>query len=106
MVNGDVAPLFVLSLIERLPEGSKTFALMQDKEYWRAYQDITPDYYVLAAIVNAINTNTGARGNFKKPPKFDPFPLPEILARKARKKAKQKPRTLEDLHRMFTRGRR
>lgn len=96
---GDIAPLFVLALIERLPEGSKTYALMHDKEYWRAYLDITPEYYGIAAIVNAVNCNTGARGNFKKKPKFEPFPTPDTLVAKQRKR-KSKNR-LENLHRRF-----
>ena len=97
VVNGDVAPLFVLSLIEGLPEGSKTAALMQDKEHWRTYLGITQDYYVLAGIFNAINGNTAATGNFKKRPKFDPWPTPGDIVKK------RKPRTLADIERAFAR---
>lgn len=91
----------MLSLVERLPEGSKTFSLMQDEEHWRAYLDVDGHYYALAAIVNAINCNTGARGNFKKKPKFEPFPVPESIVKKARKK---KSASIEDLHRRMAQG--
>lgn len=97
MVNGDYAPALVLTLIERLPEGSKTSALMRDETYYRAYQDIGPEYYVLAAIHDAINNNTLATGMFKKRPKIDPWPTPNVIAKKARKRKEDKPRSVEDL---------
>ena len=98
VVNGDIAPLFVISLIERLPEGSKTQALMQDSKYWRSFMDINPDYYVLAGIFNAVNDNTRARGNFKKPPKFEPWPVPQLIVDKAKKKESDRPKTVKDLY--------
>jgi hypothetical protein len=93
----------VLSLIERLPEGSKTASLMQSKEHWRAYMDIAPNYYVLAGIFNAINGNTAATGNFKKRPKFEAWPTPRETVRRLRKKA-DRPRTVADLYRVMTHG--
>ena len=104
MVNGDIAPLFVLSLVERLPEGSKTLALMEDKQYWRTYLDINPDYYVLAGIFNAVNDNTRARGNFKKKPKFEPWPVPQLLIKKAKKREEDRPKSVKDLYERIMRG--
>ncbi len=101
MVNGDIAPLLVISLIERLPEGSKTVSMMQGNQHWRAFLDIGPMYYVLAGIFNAINGNTIATGNFKKRPKFDPWPTPQEVV----KKKSRRPKSVMDIYKKFTAGR-
>lgn len=93
-----MAPLLVLSCIERLPEGSKTAALMQGgEEHWRAFFEITPEYYPLAGIFNAVNGNTVATGNFKKRPKFDPWPTPQDIV----KKKQGRRQTLSDIEKFF-----
>ena len=93
-----MAPLLVLSLVDRLPEGSKTYAMVQSKKHWRAFMDITREYYALAGIFNAVNTNTAATGNFKKRPKFDPWPTPHDLV----KRDKERPKTVADLYKRMT----
>lgn len=103
MVLGEIAPLFVLSLIESLPEGSTTHAMMQGGEHWRAYAGIGQDYYVLAGIYNAINANTAARGNFKKRPKFEGWPTPGEIVKKLSKKAERK--TVAGLYKSIMGGR-
>ena len=103
MVNGELAPLFVLSLIESLPEGSTTFSMMQGGEHWRAFAGIDSAYYVLAGIYNAVNGNTAARGNFKKKPKFDAWPTPAEVVKKLNKKAERK--TVAGLYKSLMGGR-
>lgn len=103
MVTGEIAPLFVLSLIESLPEGSTTYAMMQGGENWRAFAGIDSDYYVLAGIYNAVNANTAARGNFKKKPKFEAWPTPSEVVRKLNKKAERK--TVAGLYKSIMGGR-
>lgn len=69
-----MAPSFVLSLIQRLPDTSLTAALASGgREYfgWGA------DRHIAADLFDALNQNTRACGNWgKKPPKFDPRPRP------------------------------
>lgn len=72
-------PLLALSLIERLPSSSAFAAQHQNKKDWHEYLDIGPEYYVLAGVYDAINANTRATGNFKTPPKFQPWPLPKDI---------------------------
>lgn len=103
VVAGEMAPAFVLSLIESLPEGSTTYAMMQGGEHWRAYAGIEPSYYVLSGIYNAINANTAARGNFKKKPKFEGWPTPAEIVRKLNKKAERK--TVAGLYKSIMAGR-
>lgn len=77
-------PLLAVSLIERLPQSSAFGALHQDSKNWREYLDLSPEYYALAGIYDAVNTNTRATGNFKTPPKFKPWPLPhEVITKKS-----------------------
>ena len=68
---------------------------LRDPDHWRDYLDIDAKYYVLAGVYNAINDNTRGTGNWPKgkAPKFKPWPTPDILA----KKAKAKPRSIDDL---------
>ena len=64
-----------------------TASLMANKEHWRTFLGIGPEYYVAAGIFNAVNGNTVATGNYKKRPKFDPWPTPhDIVKKKAKKK--------------------
>ncbi len=73
----------------------------RDRDYWREYVGVGPDHYALAAIVNAVNDNTRATGQWRKsPPKFEPFPIPSIAAEKAKKAAtaKAKRRSVKDLY--------
>lgn len=88
-------PALALSLVERLPEGSKTSSMMQDPEHYRAYLDIGPEYYVLAGIYDSVNTNTVATGMFKKRPKVDPWPTPSAVAKKQAQASR--PKTVKDL---------
>lgn len=87
----------MLSLIDRLPEGSKTLSLVSDPEHWRAYMDISSDYYVMAGIFNAINLNTTATGNFKKKPKLDPWPVPKLAVELEKKREAARPKSVADL---------
>lgn len=84
-------PSLILALYARLPEGSKTRALQRDREHWEYHVDVDMSYRALAGIYDALNVNTAATGNFKKRPKFDPWPLPEVLVKKAKR------RTLTDV---------
>jgi len=76
-----MAPSFVLSLIQRLPDTSLTAALAsggREQFGWGV------DRHIAADLFDAINQNTRACGNWgKKPPKFDPRPRP---GRKGKKK--------------------
>lgn len=76
-------------------------SMMADREYWRVYMDIDQNYYALAGVVNAVNDNTIATGNFKKRPKIDPWPTPQVIAAKLKKKKESGPKTVKDLYRMF-----
>lgn len=69
------APLFVLSLIRRLPDTSLTVALALGGDDYFGWGR---DRYMLADLYDAINTNTRATGNWgKKPPKIPEYPRPE-----------------------------
>lgn len=74
--DGGCHPAPVLALIEALPRGSRTHAAAAGGEHWREWLGVTDEYQLLAAIYDAINLNTRATGNFEKPPKIDPWPLP------------------------------
>lgn len=88
-----MAPRFVLSLIQRLPDTSLTSALASGgREFfgWGA------DRHIAADLFDAINQNTRACGNWgKKPPKIEPRPRP------GRGKNKKKV-GVADLFRRFT----
>lgn len=70
-VAGRVAwltPRLLLSLIEQLPEGSAYFAALRGGP---EYRDWGLQEYLLAGVINAVNTNTQMTGWFKgAPPKF------------------------------------
>jgi hypothetical protein len=82
------SPALLLALVWALPEDSLTKALMRGgREHWG--WSITQ--YQLASIYNAVNVNTQATGNWaKKPPKFDPFPVPKTKKSGPRKKVSAK----------------
>ena len=81
------APALVLSLVQRLPDDSLTHALVRG-----GYEHFGwgMDRHIHASIFDAIQINTRATGNFKKPPKFEPWPRPKP-------KAKKKKATVKDL---------
>ena len=89
-----MAPRFVISLIQRLPDTSLTSALASGgREFFGWGQD----RHISADIFDAINQNTRATGNWgKKPPKIEPRPRP------GRDKKKKKV-GLADLFARFTR---
>lgn len=71
--SGEWSPRLVLALVGMLPAGSATFALLQDRAGqagWGSTQEL------LAALIDAVNANTIARGNLKKSTKFEPVPRP------------------------------
>ena len=97
VVEGKISPVLALALYEGLPPGSATWAMQQSEEHWHEYVDAGNAYYALSGIYDAVNVNTRATGNFKKPPKIEPWPVPEIRVKKI-EKAKKKPRTVKELY--------
>jgi hypothetical protein len=90
-------PLVVMSYVQRLPDTSMTAALAAgDKKHfgWGV------DRHLAADTFDAINANTRATGSWKKgkAPNFPTWPRPSD------KKKKEKPRSLGDLYKQFTRG--
>lgn len=67
--------------------------MRRDPEHWEFHVDVDAKYRALAAIYDALNLNTAATGNWKKRPKFEPWPVPEVLT----KKANRKKRSLADM---------
>lgn len=74
-IRPGMTPRLLLSLIERLPEGSEFDAEIQGS---RDYRDWTLDRWLLVGAINAINTNStwtvAAAGG--KPPKIPPVEGP------------------------------
>ena len=97
VITGELPPLFALSLIERLPLGSRYASEVQYGDDWRDALDVDRSYYATANVVDAVNQNTIATGNWKKRPKFDPFPTPQSEY----EKKKKKPVTIFDLYRQM-----
>ena len=78
-----IAPRFVISLIQRLPDTSLTVALASGG---REHFGWGGNRHMLADLFDAINQNTRATGNWgKKPPKIEPRERP------GRGKKKKKP---------------
>jgi len=78
-VQGDgPAPSLVLSLVQRLPDDSLTHALLKGGHEHLGWG---LDRHLQASIFDAIQINTRATGNFKKPPKFEPWPRPKSKAK-------------------------
>ena len=98
MVRGEISPSLAMALYEGLPVGSATWAIERGgEEYWRQYLGASQEYYALAGMFNAINTNTAATGMYKKKPKFDPWPVPEVAVELAKKEKDKKPATVASL---------
>ena len=91
-----MAPRFVISLIQRLPDDSLTTALASGgREQFGWGQN----RHMLADIFDAINQNTRACGNWgKKPPKIEPRPRPN------RGKKEKKKVGVADLFARFSKG--
>lgn len=102
---GKIHPGFVLEMIFALPRGSYLAAKVAGGEYeWRYFLGVTDDYDALAAVVDAVNTNTvvtyrSAGG--KKKAKFDPYPTPTSAAAEAKQK-RENPVSLMSMYQMFT----
>lgn len=91
-------PWQLLAYIQRLPEGSMYMSKLRDAEFWRAFLGASAESYALAAIVDAVNANTRATGNWRKsPPKIDPYPTPDAVAKAARKREEAKPKSVAAL---------
>ena len=82
-MRGKLHPLLLISLIERLPASSAFAAQHQNKKDWHEYLDLSPEYFIMAGIYDAVNVNTRATGNFKTPPKFQPWPMPQTIIKKS-----------------------
>lgn len=74
------APRFVFSVVAGLPLGSSFVSMvLADKRGgdWREYLGKTHEWYALADLIDTLNLNTAATGNWKrKPPSFDPYKRP------------------------------
>jgi len=82
-VQGDgPAPSLVLSLVQRLPDDSLTHALLKGGHEHLGWG---LDRHLQASIFDAVQINTRATGNFKKPPKFEPWPRPKSKAKGKKK---------------------
>ncbi|WP_199923338.1 hypothetical protein [Streptomyces sp. NRRL F-5123] len=96
------SPYFVLALVRRLPDTSLTVALAsggRDQFGWGTNR------HMLADVFDAINQNTRATGNFKKPPKIPAWPRPKPLKQPAKATPDPKPGrrvSVADIYRSFT----
>lgn len=94
-------PVVVLSYVQRLPDTSLTSALIAGgREYfgWGVDRAIAADTY------DALNVNTRATGNWKKPPEFPTWPRPSDKKRTTRTEETAKPRTsVANLYKQFSR---
>lgn len=73
------APLFVLSVIARLPLGSAyiSMRLAEDRGgSWQDYLGKDHHWFLMADLYDATMMNTVATGNYKKRPKVEPYPRP------------------------------
>lgn len=86
------APSLVLPLIEGLPDDSMTAALASGGMHLLGWGE---DRYLRVATYDALNLNTRATGNWKKPPTFDPWRRPQAKNRTAEGKKKV---TVADLY--------
>lgn len=103
VVTGELAPSLALALVEALPLGSATLAHIKDADNWTAFVGATRDFYAMAGIYDAVNLNTAATGNWgkKKPPKFDPFPIPEVAIKLKKELDAKRPKSVADLFGRF-----
>ena len=67
-----------------------TRSLQTDKDNWQFHLDASREYYALAGIYDAVNTNTAATGHFKRRPKFEPWPVPDVAIKRHRSKTKKR----------------
>lgn len=81
-----------MPLIEGLPADSMTHALVGGGMHLFGWDDTR---YLLAGIYDALNLNTRSTGNWKKPPKFEPWPRPQA---KGRTEEGRKKVTVADLY--------
>lgn len=87
------SPSLVLLMIQRLPDTSLTVALASGgREHfgWGLDRHISTDIY------DALNQNTAATGNWKKPPSIPLWPRPKARAKK------KTPVTVADLYRRLS----
>lgn len=92
-----LSPVFVLSLIQRLPDTSLTHALASGG---REHFGWGVDRYLSANTYDAINQNTRASGRWGKKgaPEIAPYPRPQGV------KAKKKPASVKDIFKRFGQG--
>lgn len=95
------APLLVMALVRGLPDTSTTIGLVHG-----GYKHVGwgQDRHMLADLIDAIQQNTRATGNFKSPPKIKPYPRPKGVPKPVNKPidpSKQKV-SLAELHAKFT----
>ena len=90
-------PSLVLQYVYGLPDESLTAALVAGG---REFYGWGGNRHLLADIYDAMNLNTTATGNYKKPPKIPAYPRPEIV-----KQEKPKPKvSLESIWTKLNRG--
>lgn len=92
------APSLVVSLVRGLPDNSVTKGLITGGEKYVGWGQ---DRHMLADLIDTLNQNTRATGQFKSPPKIKPYPRPkakpEPVAGKGRKKV-----SVRDLYEKFS----
>lgn len=74
-----------------MPEGSLSVSMRRGGREFYGWDENT---YILADLFDALNTNTVATGNFKKPPKLPDYPRPSAPVEKP-------PATLAAWHSIF-----
>lgn len=95
------SPIFVLLLVQRLPDDSMTAALRQGGPQFLGWDT---SRHLLADLYDAINVNTRATGTWKngKAPKIPQFPRPKKSADEA---ATKKPRvSVKDIYARMQKG--
>lgn len=103
--RGTHSPALVISLVRHLPDTSLTAALISGG---RQYYGWGHDRALAAAVFDAINANTRMTGQFKKPPKFNPWPRPgdekktsERATERVEKGERRSPGRLAELFSLF-----
>ncbi|WP_327292442.1 hypothetical protein [Streptomyces sp. NBC_01198] len=94
------SPFLVLSLAQRLPDTSLTFALAQGG---REHFGWGVDRHMTADLFDAINANTRATGNWAKgkTPKLPIWPRPKVQAETQPESKKR--RSVADIYQQLTR---
>lgn len=94
--------MFVIALVRGLPDTSNTKGLAQGGPQHIGWGQ---DRHMLADLIDAIQQNTRATGNFKKPPKIKPYPRPKAAPKPVNKRIDpSKQPSLAELHARFTGG--